>query len=52
MGGACAAHRLSRPGVGLVRGDHVHFTGDGGDMIAAMLTKDLLDAYDAKRGGG
>ena len=45
MGGPCTAHRLSRPGVGLMRGDHVHFTNDGGDMIAGMLTDDLMAAY-------
>ena len=50
MGGPCTAHRLSRPGVGLMRGDHVHFTNDGGDMIAGMLTDDLMAAYAA--GGG
>ena len=50
MGGPCAAHKLSRPGVGLMRGDHVHFTNDGGDMIAGMLTDDLMAAYAA--GGG
>jgi lysophospholipase L1-like esterase len=48
MGGDCSAHRLSRPGVGLVRGDHVHFTSDGGDLIAAMLSRDLMAAYDAR----
>lgn len=50
MGGECSAHSLSRPGVGLVRGDHVHFTSDGGDLIAAMLSRDLLAAYDAAGG--
>ncbi len=52
MGGACSAHRLSRPDVGLVRGDHVHFTSDGGDMIGNMLSDDLLGAYDASQAGG
>jgi lysophospholipase L1-like esterase len=51
MGGPCTAHRLSRPGVGMVRGDHVHFTNDGGDMIAGLLTDDLMAAYAAQDGG-
>lgn len=51
MGGDCSAHALSRPDVGLVRGDHVHFTSDGGDLVAAMLSRDLLGAYDHERGG-
>ena len=50
MGGPCTAHKLSRPGVGLMRGDHVHFTNDGGDMIAGMLTDDLMAAYQASEG--
>ena len=52
MGGPCTAHKLSRPGVGLMRGDHVHFTNDGGEMIAGMLTDDLMAAYAAERGEG
>jgi lysophospholipase L1-like esterase len=52
MGGPCTAHKLSRPGVGLMRGDHVHFTNDGGDMIAGLLTDDLMAAYAAETGGG
>lgn len=51
MGGPCTAHKLSRPGVGLMRGDHVHFTNDGGDMIGGMLSDDLLAAYHAQTGG-
>jgi lysophospholipase L1-like esterase len=50
MGGPCTAHTLSRPGVGMVRGDHVHFTNDGGDMIAGLLTDDLMAAYQAGTG--
>ena len=52
MGGPCTAHALSRPGVGLMRGDHVHFTNDGGEMIAGLLTDDLMAAYHAETGGG
>jgi len=51
MGGPCTAHRLSRPGVGLMRGDHVHFTNDGGDMIGGLLAADLIAAYAAQTGG-
>ena len=50
MGGPCTAHALSRPGVGLMRGDHVHFTNDGGEMIAGLLTDDLMAAYRAETG--
>ena len=52
MGGSCTAHKLSRPGVGLMRGDHVHFTNDGGDMIGGLLADDLMAAYAAETGGG
>ena len=51
MGGPCTAHRLSRPAVGQMRGDHVHFTNDGGDWIGGLLTDDLLAAYAAETGG-
>ena len=51
-GGPCTAHRLSRAGVGMVRGDHVHFTNDGGDMVGGLLTDDLMAAYAAMEGGG
>ena len=50
MGGPCTAHKLSRPGVGLMRGDHVHFTNDGGDWIGGMLADDLMAAYAAEDG--
>jgi lysophospholipase L1-like esterase len=45
MGGACSAHRLSREDPRLVRGDHIHFTSDGGRMVADLLMSDLLSAY-------
>ncbi len=48
MGGPCAAHRLSRPEVKLMRGDHLHFTSEGGDRIAALLAADLVAAYGAR----
>ncbi len=52
LGGPCTAHRFSRPGVGLVRGDHVHFTNDGGDKVGGLLTDDLMAAYASMQGGG
>ena len=52
MGGPCTAHRLSRPAVGEMRGDHVHFTNDGGDWIGGLITDDLMAAYDAAEGKG
>ncbi len=51
-----AHHADARPaepvGVGMVRGDHVHFTNDGGDMVGGLLTDDLMAAYAAMEGGG
>ncbi len=47
MGGPCSAHHLSQADPRLVRGDHVHFTTAGGEMIADMLSQDLIRAYDA-----
>ena len=47
VGGPCSAHRLSRPEVKLMRGDHIHFTSDGGDMVGGLLTDDLMAAYAA-----
>ena len=52
IGGACSAHRLSRPDLALMRGDHVHFTSDGGDLVGAMLARDLIAAYDAAEASG
>ena len=52
MGGPCTAHRLSRPAIGQMRGDHVHFTNDGGDWIGGLLTDDLMAAYAAEEGRG
>jgi lysophospholipase L1-like esterase len=52
IGGACSAHRLSRPDLALMRGDHVHFTSDGGDLVGAMLARDLIAAYDAAQAPG
>ena len=44
MGGPCSAHRLSQEDPRLVRGDHIHFTSDGGRMVA-----DLADERPARR---
>jgi lysophospholipase L1-like esterase len=47
MGGACSAHALSKLEPRLVRGDHVHFTSDGGRLVADLLSSDLMQAYRA-----
>jgi len=47
MGGPCSAHVLSRADPRLVRGDHVHFTSDGGRLVADLLSGDLMQAYAA-----
>ncbi len=51
MGGPCSAHRLSRLDPRLVMGDHIHFTNDGGNLVADLLWRDLLQAY-GQLGGG
>lgn len=51
MGGECSAHRWAKMEPRQVRGDHIHFTSDGGDRIADMLFRDLMAGYDARRGG-
>lgn len=51
MGGPCSAHRLSKLDPRLVRGDHIHYTTDGGALIADLLWKDLSDAYRTVAGG-
>jgi lysophospholipase L1-like esterase len=48
MGGPCSAHHLSQADPRLVRGDHVHFTTGGGDLIADLLSRDLMRAFDAQ----
>jgi len=44
MGGPCAAHRMSLSDPKLVRGDHVHYTVEGGAKIAGLLFADLMAA--------
>ena len=50
MGGDCSAFALTQGESPLMRGDHVHFTGPGGDWIGSLLAADLIAAYD-RRGG-
>ncbi len=52
MGGDCSAHRLSRPEIKLVRGDHIHFTTAGGDRVGALLFEDLMAAWSVRRRSG
>ncbi|WP_298160928.1 GDSL-type esterase/lipase family protein [Brevundimonas sp.] len=51
MGGDCSAFALTRGEAPLMRGDHVHFTGPGGDWIGSLLAADILAAYDRRAGG-
>ncbi len=52
MGGDCSAHALTLVGPGgetpLMRGDHVHFTGEGGDWIGSLLFADIAAAHDRR----
>lgn len=50
MGGDCSAFALTQGDAPLMRGDHVHFTGTGGDWIGSLLAADIIAAYD-RRGG-
>jgi hypothetical protein len=47
-GGPCSAHRLAHAYNQLVRGDHVHFNSEGGDMVAGLLFHDLASADPAQ----
>ena len=49
-GGACSAHRMGLEDPKLVRGDHIHYTVEGGVKIAGLLYSDLMSA-DAAAGG-
>ena len=42
MGGECSAHVWRQLDPPAMRGDHVHFTSDGGDAVAALLFADLM----------
>jgi len=42
MGGPCSAHRMGLQDPKLVRGDHIHYTPEGGVKIAGLLYGDLI----------
>jgi len=44
MGGPCSAHRMGLEEPKLVRGDHIHYTPEGGVKIAGLLYGDLIGA--------
>jgi len=44
MGGPCSAHRMGLEDPKLVRGDHIHYTPEGGVKIAGLLYEDLMSA--------
>ena len=44
MGGDCSAHAWRQLDPPAMRGDHVHFTSEGGDAVAALLFADLMAA--------
>ena len=44
MGGDCSAHAWRQLDPPAMRGDHVHFTSEGGDAVAALLYGDLMAA--------
>jgi hypothetical protein len=48
MGGDCSAHAWRMTDPPRMRGDHVHFTSEGGDAIAALLFADLSAAGTAQ----
>ncbi len=50
MGGDCSAHALTLGETPLMRGDHIHFTFEGGDWVGSLLFADIAAAYD-RRGG-
>ncbi len=43
-GGPCSAHRMGLEDPKLVRGDHIHYTVEGGVKIAGLLYADLMSA--------
>ena len=45
MGGPCSAHALVHADPPLVRGDHIHFTPEGGQWLGGRLAADLTAAY-------
>jgi lysophospholipase L1-like esterase len=47
LGGPCSAHRMSQADPREVRGDHIHFTAEGGERVADLLLEDILSARSA-----
>ncbi len=50
MGGPCSAHALARADPPLMRGDHIHFTAEGGQWLGAIFDGDFEAAYAAWKG--
>ena len=51
LGGPCSAHRMSQADPREVRGDHIHFTAEGGERVADLLLGDIMAARTAQAGG-
>ena len=51
MGGPCSAHALVKAEPPLMRGDHIHFTAEGGQWLGALFDTDFEAAYAAWKGG-
>jgi lysophospholipase L1-like esterase len=51
MGGPCSAHALAKADPPLMRGDHIHFTAEGGQWLAGLLDSDFEAVYAAWKGG-
>ena len=50
MGGPCSAHALARAEPPLMRGDHIHFTAEGGQWLGAIFDADFEAAYAVWKG--
>jgi lysophospholipase L1-like esterase len=50
MGGPCSAHGLVHTDPPLMRGDHIHFTAEGGQWLAGILDGDFEAAYAVWKG--
>ncbi|MDO1559477.1 GDSL-type esterase/lipase family protein [Brevundimonas sp. 2R-24] len=51
MGGPCSIHQFYLADPPMARGDHVHFTRWGADLIGGRLADDLIAAFEAAREG-
>jgi lysophospholipase L1-like esterase len=51
MGGPCSAHGLVHTNPPLMRGDHIHFTAEGGQWLAGIFDGDFGAAYAVWKGG-